>query len=275
MNFVVSLLFCLVSSSQLALADPLSFTEDDEGKDPELSPQTLMNANRQPRSSLQDINLNCQEGDPLGVSYVGSTNSTSSGRVCQVWAASQPHEHTNTHVGDHNECRNPDGDQGGVWCYITDPDKRWENYDVPECVLVTKVLDFSTDNDDQQDENGKYTSASLEIPSHPESFTVCSAFMVDAWKPPVSSARMFGLLNDKKEDWLGITLSAKDLSTGYKVGFLSRWAIIADKSEQFWPLQWSRVCLSLDTVNGSMILVVDGELLGEAVYSREEDQKKA
>ena len=69
MNFVVSLLFCLVSSSQLALADPLSFTEDDEGKDPELSPQTLMNANRQPRSSLQDINLNCQEGDPLGVSY--------------------------------------------------------------------------------------------------------------------------------------------------------------------------------------------------------------
>ena len=40
----------------------------------------------------------------------------------------------------------------------------------------------------------------------------------------------------------------------------------------FFPLQWSRACLSLDSVASKVTLVVDGQLLGEEEYSREEDE---
>lgn len=32
-----------------------------------------------------------------------------------------------------NYCRNPDLDEGGPWCYTTDPRKRWEYCDIPLC----------------------------------------------------------------------------------------------------------------------------------------------
>ena len=35
-------------------------------------------------------------------------------------------------MGDHNSCRNPDGEPG-VWCYTTNANKRWELCDVPIC----------------------------------------------------------------------------------------------------------------------------------------------
>ena len=43
-----------------------------------------------------------------------------------------------------------------------------------------KILDFSKDNDHEPD-NGEYTGATLRAGPLPESFTVCSAFMVEAW----------------------------------------------------------------------------------------------
>ena len=56
----------------------------------------------------------------------------------------------------------------------------------PEKML--KVLDFSADNDQQPDSNGEYTGATLEAGSLPESFTICSAIMVDAWTTDFNSA---------------------------------------------------------------------------------------
>lgn len=32
-----------------------------------------------------------------------------------------------------NFCRNPDGDNGGPWCYTTDANTRWEHCSVPSC----------------------------------------------------------------------------------------------------------------------------------------------
>ena len=32
-----------------------------------------------------------------------------------------------------NYCRNPDNEPVGLWCYTMDPDKRWEECDVPIC----------------------------------------------------------------------------------------------------------------------------------------------
>ena len=130
MNFFL-FLPCLALSAKLASAD---LVDDHEEQDSELSPPHTGKITRQPRSSYREINLNCQEGDPLGASYTGSTNSTTSGRTCQAWSASEPHEHTNTGVGDHNQCRNPDGEPR-PWCITTDPDspKNWDFCDIPTC----------------------------------------------------------------------------------------------------------------------------------------------
>ena len=45
---------------------------------------------------------------------------------------------------------------------------------------LVKTFDFSADNDQKKDSNGEYTSATLNAGALPESFTVCSAFMVEA-----------------------------------------------------------------------------------------------
>ena len=69
----------------------------------------------------------------------------------------------------------------------------------PENML--KVLDFSADNDQQPDSNGEYTGATLEAGSLPESFTICSAIIVDAWTTEFSSALMFTLLDNNGHSW--------------------------------------------------------------------------
>jgi len=68
--------------------------------------------------------------------YRGNQNMTISGKTCQKWTELYPHSHENTPkkrpnmgLGDHNYCRNPDGELGGIWCYTTDPNKRWEYCD--------------------------------------------------------------------------------------------------------------------------------------------------
>ena len=63
-------------------------------------------------------------------------------------------------------------------------------------VSTLKVFDFSADGDQQPDINGEYTGATLEAGPLPESFTICSAFMVEAWTTDFSSADMFTLLDN-------------------------------------------------------------------------------
>ena len=81
--------------------------------------------------------LGCQTGKPLGGDYKGKANKTVNGRNCQKWSLQKPHGHVFGGQGDHNYCRNPDGEPG-VWCYTTDPEKRWELCHVPECANLTK-----------------------------------------------------------------------------------------------------------------------------------------
>lgn len=81
--------------------------------------------------------------DPSGldeqqVGYRGTQSVTQSGRTCQKWTAQSPHSHTLTPgnfpaygLGDHNYCRNPDGEPR-AWCYTTDSGTRWEYCDVQE-----------------------------------------------------------------------------------------------------------------------------------------------
>ena len=67
--------------------------------------------------------------------YRGCQTKTTSGRTCQQWTAQSPHTHSiddndpSKGIGSHNYCRNPDGEPGGIWCYTTDANKRWEYCD--------------------------------------------------------------------------------------------------------------------------------------------------
>ena len=72
-------------------------------------------------------------------------------------------------------------------------------------VSTLKVLDFSADGDQQPDSNGEYTSATLEAGPLPESFTICSAFMVEAWNTDMALC-MFTLLDNYDEPWAVINV---------------------------------------------------------------------
>ena len=81
----------------------------------------------------------------VGREYMGQIAETTSGKTCQAWTATSPHDpnfdaknasnYPDASIEDaRNYCRNPDLDDfGGPWCYTTDPDTRWEYCDVPDC----------------------------------------------------------------------------------------------------------------------------------------------
>merc|ERR1711989_301539 len=72
---------------------------------------------------------------------------------------------------------------------------------------LSKVPDFSADNDQEPNSNGEYTGAMLDADALPESFTVCSAIMVDAWTTEFFAADAVLLLNDAGGEWGKISLT--------------------------------------------------------------------
>ena len=80
----------------------------------------------------------CQNATTKGTDYNGMVNTTKSGRTCQAWNSNYPHK-PNAEVSGQvqnlhgNPCRNPNNSPFGLWCYTTDPEKRWEECDVPTC----------------------------------------------------------------------------------------------------------------------------------------------
>ena len=161
----------------------------------------------------------------------------------------------------------------GRKAFTRNRDRKQRSFDSqgnPETML--KVLDFSADNDQQPDSNGEYTGATLEAGSLPESFTICSAIMVDAWttKP---SARMFIPLNNDGYLWGRVLLYAASSYTEYEV-WLGPVSFSKQTKTVFFPLQWTRACVSLDSVASKVTLVVDGQLLGEEEYKRGKDENR-
>ncbi|XP_078679177.1 uncharacterized protein LOC144914840 isoform X2 [Branchiostoma floridae x Branchiostoma belcheri] len=78
----------------------------------------------------------CKAGD--GKFYRGTVAVTRTGRTCQRWDSQTPHRHSRTPDNypasglDQNYCRNPEGEDT-LWCYTTDPGKKWEFCDVTFC----------------------------------------------------------------------------------------------------------------------------------------------
>ena len=83
----------------------------------------------------------CQNKETYGRDYQGTAAWSKSGKACLKWSGEKPYKHGYTNVGDHNFCRNPDNHEKGVWCYITDKEKRWEECDVPKCDFGKKFVE--------------------------------------------------------------------------------------------------------------------------------------
>ena len=293
-----STLFCLLLSVALVFGHILPDGRTIRRPEEKRKAQTRIQSRKQRSVSSRD-NHECQEGSPLGASYLGRMNVTVSGKTCQVWSAylDMYNEPWYPEFGEHNYCRNPYPEEPeGVWC-ITDANLgKFEYCPVPICengitkVLesssqgnhacqdgnpicsptMMKVLDFSADNDHQPDSNGEFTSATLDAGALPESFTICSAFMVEAWIE-FQSAPMFVLPGVDGGNWGQINLFAAKSYTEYDV-YLGPVFFVKQTETVFFPLQWTRACLSLDSDAGKVILVVDGQLLGEEEYRKEEEE---
>ena len=84
---------------------------------------------------------------PKQTDYRGTVSITKTGKTCQKWSVSSPHQtqheyngktvsdYTEHGLGDHNYCRNPydDNVDEKVWCYTTDPESNWEFCKIPMC----------------------------------------------------------------------------------------------------------------------------------------------
>ena len=89
--------------------------------------------------------------DGLGKGYQGKIAVTKTGKTCQAWTSDEPHaryaEAKNpANFPDEylknakNYCRNPDSENGGPWCYTTNPSVKWEFCDVQLCDSGNTVL---------------------------------------------------------------------------------------------------------------------------------------
>ena len=226
--------------------------------------QVFIFFNLQQRKVHGRISIGCQYKSTLGRDYRGKANTTSQGIPCQRWSDQHPHKHSFSHVGDHNYCRNPPNPgnpKSDVWCFTTDPKQVAQKCSVPLCPAVKKALDFSLDNDQKSDEHMSYTYASLEKENFPASFTICTALMVEEWaKHP--QAVLYRLHNGSGSDWLGVKMFAKQANTVFDV-FIAGVVFQQAFANLYFPLQWTRTCLSVDSNNSRISLVVDGVQLVE------------
>ncbi|XP_072180936.1 plasminogen-like [Diadema setosum] len=86
--------------------------------------------------------------------YRGTVNKARNGMTCQKWTSQTPNTHKKLQdhpykgLGDHNFCRNPDGDDW-VWCYVPDRSVRYEYCDIgsaqPTCGLTNHGMECFTD----------------------------------------------------------------------------------------------------------------------------------
>ncbi|XP_077194140.1 hepatocyte growth factor isoform X4 [Paroedura picta] len=92
----------------------------------------------------KDYVRNCIVGK--GAAYKGTISVTKSGVRCQAWNSTIPHEHSflpSSYRGKdlrENYCRNPRGEEGGPWCFTSNPKIRHEVCDIPLCSEVECMM---------------------------------------------------------------------------------------------------------------------------------------
>ena len=99
----------------------------------------VIEEHNKPAKNISPYLLDCIAGNWWGSSYCGPTSTTENNVTCQKWSSQAPNTHKqwtqdNRGVGDHNHCRNPDGD-ARPWCYTVDPEEQWGYCDLQHCKI--------------------------------------------------------------------------------------------------------------------------------------------
>ena len=88
----------------------------------------------------------------------------------------------------------------------------------------------------------------------PESFTICSAIKVDAWNGDGSASDVFTLIDVDGDRWGYMHLYAANRYILYKVDIGPTGPIETYVESDFFPLQWTRICFSLDSIASNLRL---------------------
>ena len=107
----------------------------------------------------------------------------------------------------------------------------------------------------------------------PKSFTICLAYMTEAWTTGYASVTLFSMTQESGALWGFVNLNVEDGKTQFVVN-LGNLYIIAYSERVLFPLTWTSVCLSLDTVAGNVSLVLDGEVIEEKFHEEALAERK-
>ena len=111
----------------------------------------------------------------------------------------------------------------------------------------------------------------------PRNFTICAAYMVKAWTTPFASAIFFNLLDSVFQNWAYVDIFASFTSTTFTVT-LGKVFISTYTNTFTFLFTWTRICLSLDTGSGKIVLVVNGHILEDKIHplaALEDDKRPA
>ena len=124
---------------------------------------------------------------------------------------------------------------------------------------LLSALDFSLDGDWEQDADGEYTHASLQLENFPSSFTLCAAFMVEYWKGALNPPLILLRDDDQNQTLLYAGLyAASDSETLITIRMSSK-SMEQSFPSAFFPMQWSRICFSYNSNTSEANLVFNGE----------------
>jgi len=105
------------------------------------------------------------EDEDKGYTYRGLVSSTVSGRTCQNWLDTHPHDIKGKYeleatakngMANHNFCRNPDKSMSKPWCFTMDPTTPKEECEIPLCEGMSRKFQ------DEADDMSKEVAAGLE-----------------------------------------------------------------------------------------------------------------
>ena len=130
--------------------------------------------------AISSKNLQSQAETTCLASYRGDTAVTRSGIACQRWDTNTPntvrYDLSISGGSNNNQCRNPDNDPGGPWCYknkrdLADGEPNWEYCDIPSCVpttrsnvdVTTNIEEYSCLPDDEQGKKYQGTISTTEL----------------------------------------------------------------------------------------------------------------
>ena len=244
-----------------------------------------------PRDSLKHTTLT-HTTRVLGLDYKGKANKTIYGSDCLVWADSDFGSIGHDWIdwadwggGEHNHCRNIGGTgaYGGVQCLASfGTYTHFVFCPVPKCtqpVLDIPALDeFAQPHARTQDWN---------VTSTPSSWTICSAFMLDAWHSTkyseLSIWKLFGyghnfyFASSLIGSHGGLSISATESGMMYTVRFPIEveHSVRIFSEKPVFPGRWIRSCFSYQQMGNKtqLRLVVDGEIIGENNFEEEYEYK--